>query len=226
MSHRTRLLAALALVAAVAFAAWQSKPAAAAAVEAPQKPLAYYGQTSAGIPGAHNPDHFGVVVPDLDAALKFCTTVLGADLLWTAGPFQDPVNNPARYEVDGRAVSRVAMVRLGPNINFELKEAPFPGQVTRFPRNADVGSPHIAFYVDDLNVASDYLQKHGARLLAGPFQPGGDAKKGEEIRYFQAPFGMYMELVRRPEHIPYEQQTPARLYGPAGSWKQNRPWMK
>ena len=218
---RTRILITLLVLMMTAASAWQAKPAAS---EPPQRPLSYYGQTSAGIPGAHNPDHFGVVVPDLDAALKFCTTVLGADLLWTAGPFRDPVNNPARYDVDGRAVSRVAMVRLGPNINFELKEARFPGQVKKFPRNADVGSPHIAFYVDDVNVASDYLQKHGARLLAGPFKPGGEAKKGEEIRYFQAPFGMYMEIVHRPEHIPYEQQTPARLYGPASSWQQDRPW--
>src|SRR4051812_4918073 len=88
--------------------AWKARPAAPASSEPPQKPLSYYGQTSAGIPGAHNADHFGVVVSNLDDALKFCTTVLGADLLWTAGPFHDPVNNPSRYEVDGRAVSRVA----------------------------------------------------------------------------------------------------------------------
>lgn len=228
MSDRSRLLTAVLLLVTAAAFAWQSQPAAppTGASEPPQRPLSYYGQTSAGIPGAHNPDHFGVVVSDLDATLKWCTTVLGADLLWTAGPFKDPVNNPARYEVDGRSVSRVAMLRLGPNINFEVKEAPFPGQVTHFPRNADVGSPHIAFYVDDLNVASDYLQKHGARLLAGPFKPGGEAKKGEEIRYFVTPFGMYMEIVHRPTHIPYEAQTPARLYGPATSWKQDRPWTK
>lgn len=226
MTHRTHAWAgALVLVAAAAAFAWQARPAPVADVP-PQRPLSYYGKTSAGIPGAHNPDHFGVVVADLDTALQWCTTVLGADLLWTAGPFQDPVNNPARYEVDGRAVSRVAMLRLGPNINFEVKEAPFPGQVKKFPRNADVGSPHIAFYVDDLEAASAYLEKNGARLLAGPFKPGGAAKAGEEIRYFVSPFGMYMELVHRPQHIAYEQQTPARLYGPAKDWKQDRPWAK
>lgn len=233
MPFRTHVLAAVLVLTTIAAVAWQSEPAApamppvpAGKSEPPQRPLSYYGATSAGIPGAHNPDHFGVVVADLDETLKFFTTVLGADLLWTAGPFQDPNNNPARYDVDGRAVSRVAMVRLGPNINFEIKQCPFPGQVTKFPRNADVGSPHIAFYVDDLNVASAYLKAHGARLLEGPFKPGGEAKKGEEIRYFQTPFGMYMEIVHRPAHIPYEQQTPARLYPPAASWKQDRPWAK
>lgn len=227
MPFRTHFLAAMLVLMTVGAVAWQAMPAVPAGKsEPPQKPLSYYGQTTAGIPGAHNADHFGVVVPNLDEALRFCTTVLGADLLWTAGPFHDPKNNPARYDVDGRAISRVAMVRLGPNINFELKEAPFPGQVTKFPRNADVGSPHIAFFVDDVNVASAYLQSHGARLLAGPFKPGGEAKQGEEIRYFQTPFGMYMEIVHRPAHIPYEQQTPARLYGPSASWKQDRPWTK
>ena len=228
MSKRARLFAASLVLAIAAVFAWrlQATPPAAITSEPPQRPLSEYGQTSAGIPGAHNPDHFGVVVDDLDATLKWCTTVLGADLLWTAGPFRDPLNNPARYEVDGRAVSRVAMLRLGPNINFEVKEAPFPGQIKHFPRNADVGSPHIAFYVDDLQIASDYLQKHGAHLLAGPFKPGGAAKKGEEIRYFQAPFGMYMEIVHRPDHLPYEAQTAARLYGPAPSWKQDRPWAR
>jgi catechol 2,3-dioxygenase-like lactoylglutathione lyase family enzyme len=194
--------------------------------EPAQRPLSSYGETSAGIPGARNPDHFGVVVPNLDEAIRFFTTVLGADLLWTAGPFTDPKNNPPRYDVDARATSRVAMVRLGPNVNFELKEASFPDQVRTFPRNADVGSPHIAFYVDDLEAASAYLKAKGVRLLEGPFKPGGEAKKGEEIRYFQTPFGMYMELVHRPASIPYEQQTPARLYGPARSWKQDRAWAR
>src|SRR5947208_54207 len=84
----------------LAASAWQAKPSAPVASEPAQKPLSYYGKTSAGIPGAHNADHFGVVVSNLDDALRFCTTVLGADLLWTAGPFQDPVNNPSRYDVD------------------------------------------------------------------------------------------------------------------------------
>lgn len=191
----------------------------------PQKPLSYYGPTSAGIPGAHNVDHFGVIVPDLDEAIKFCTQVLGADLLWTAGPYTDPKNNPARFNVDPQTTSRVAMLRFGPNLNFELKEAKFPTQKTKMPGNGDLGAPHVAFWVDDIDAASRYLESKGARLLEGPFPTAGQPKWGEKIRYFQTPFGMYMELVNRPSPLNYEKQTPARLYGPASSWRQDRTWV-
>jgi catechol 2,3-dioxygenase-like lactoylglutathione lyase family enzyme len=196
------------------------------AEEPAQKPLAAYGATGPGIPGARNVDHVGVIVPDLDQAITFFVDALGADLLWTAGPYVDPKNNPARFDVHPQTSSKVAMLRMGPNLNVELKEAAFPGQRTTMPGNAEVGSPHLAFWVDDLEKASAYLQSKGARLLAGPFFPAGEAKEGEEIRYFQTPFGMYMELLHRPARLNYEKSTRARLYGPAPSWKQNRPWAR
>jgi microsomal epoxide hydrolase len=202
--------------------AQQTSPSGAA--DPPQKPLSYYGKPGPGIPGAQNVDHVGVVVPNLDKAIKFFVDVLGADLLWTAGPYSDPKNNPARFDVDPRTASKVAMLRLGPNINLELKEAKFPGQKNKMPGNADTGAPHLAFWVDDLDVASDYLTSKGVRLLAGPFPTAGEPKLGEVIRYFQTSFGMYMELVHRPSPLNYEKQTSARLYGPAVSWNQDRPW--
>lgn len=195
-----------------------------AAADPPQKPYSYYGETGKGIPGAHNVDHTGVIVPNLDEAIKFCVEVLGADLLWTVGPYKDPKNNPSRFDVNPETSSRVAMLRLGPNINLELKEAKFRGQKTAMPHNADLGSPHLAFWVDDLDVASDYLKSKGVRLLEGPFAPAGEPKLGEKIRYFQTPFGMYMEILHRPSPLNYEKQTSARLYGPASSWNQDRPW--
>ncbi len=36
---------------------------------------------------------------------------------------------------------------------------------------------------------------------------------------------MYLELVHRPSPLNYEKQTSARLYGPAVSWNQDRPWI-
>ncbi len=175
-----------------------------------------------GIPGARNIDHFGLTVPDLDQATKFFVDVLGADLLWTDGPTSDPQGDSMtkKLGVDPRASMRLAMLRLGPNLNVELLEYHAPDQTTAMPRNSDVNVPHLAFYVDDVDAAGKYLEAHGCLLLGGPnVTPEGNPRAGQVMRYAVTPWRLTIELVHRPEHMPYEKNTDARLYGPAGLWK-------
>jgi len=168
------------------------------------------------IPGLRNVDHFGVTVPDLDQAVSFFVDVIGGDLLWKVGPLkEDTQHSPLGQPV----TVRLAMLRMGPNVNLELLQYDEPGQNQRQPKPTDVGASHIAFYVDNIDEASAYLQNKGVRLLPGPVSAIAEPKRGEKIRYFLTPWGMYLELVWRPEHLPYEKTSGARLYGPAPSWR-------
>ena len=175
-----------------------------------------------GIPGARDVDHVGLTVPDLDQAVKFFVDALGADLLWTDGPTSDPKSDSMakKLGVDPRASMRLAMLRVGPNLNVELLEYHAPNQNMKMPVNSDVDVPHLAFYVDDVDKAGKYLEAHGCLLLGGPsVTPEGNPRAGQVMRYAVTPWHLTIELVHRPDHMPYEQSTDARLYGPAAAWK-------
>lgn len=165
-----------------------------------------------GIVSARHVDHIGLVVPELGAAVNFFEEALGAQLLWQVGPLQE---SPTGIAI--RAAS-IAMLRLGPNINVELQMYEAETQERQMPKPIDVGAAHIAFFVDDLDAAAKSLMEHGAELLPGPVQAQGDVKKGEEIRYFKTPWGAFMEILLRPDHLGYEKNTPNRIFQIHDQW--------
>jgi Raf kinase inhibitor-like YbhB/YbcL family protein len=169
------------------------------------------------VPGARNVDHVGVTVPNLEQAISFFVEVIGADLLWKAGRLKED----AKHSPTGQAlIVSLAMLRLGPNLNLELLQYDVGAEPNQqMPKITDLGATHIAFYVTDIDKASAYLKTKGVRLLPGPVDTIAEPKRGERIQYFLAPWGMYLELVWRPEHLPYEKGTNARLYGPAPGWR-------
>ncbi len=172
---------------------------------------------SQGIPGARNVDHIGVSVPNLEQAISFFRDVLGAQFLFrfNEGPgTENPADLEGTLGVDAKSKLRIAMLRLGPSLNLELMEYQTPGQNSSVPKNSDVDVPHIAFWVEDMEIAARYLAEQGCPLLAGPFRSEQGPKAGQQIRYFNAPWGMALEILSRPAHMPYETDTPARLFGP------------
>ena len=174
-----------------------------------------------GIPTARNVDHFGVTVPDLDAAVSFFVDVLGADLLFgfNEGPGTDnPANLQKSFEAAPGSTLKVAMLRLGPTLNLELMEYQSAGRRTEMPKNDDMDTPHVAFFVEDMELAADYLRQHGCRLLEGPFTSDKGPKAGQSIHYFFTPWGMAMEILCRSASMPYEAQTMHRLFGPVSGW--------
>ena len=165
-----------------------------------------------GIVSARHVDHVGITVPDLDAAIKFFQDALGAELLWQVGPFDEtPTGVPIKSV-------RLAMLRLGPNINVELMAFDAEHQQQIMPSNIDYGATHIAFFVDNVDAAASSLKEHGAELLAGPIEAKGDVKLGERIWYFKTPWGAFMEILWRPDHLPYEKLTKNRLFQPRDTW--------
>jgi catechol 2,3-dioxygenase-like lactoylglutathione lyase family enzyme len=175
---------------------------------------------SRGIPTARSVEHVGITVPDLEAAVRFFVDVLGADELYRVGPFSDPDGDwmEKQLAVHPRASCVVSHLRLGPNLNIELFGWDAPDARREAPRASDVGAAHLAFYVDDIDAAAEYLTAHGARFLGEPQHIEEGPSAGYVWWVFHTPWGLPLELVYRPEHLPYEQATPARFYGPAPAW--------
>ena len=127
--------------------------------------------TSRGIPTARNVDHVAYTVPDLDEAVEFFVDVLGADLLYRLDDVKDDDSDWMRRQlgVHPRAHAQIAMLRLGPVTNVELFQYEAPDQNTQLPRNSDHGGHHLAFYVEDVDAAAEYLRAQpGVTLLGEP----------------------------------------------------------
>ncbi len=176
------------------------------------------GTAPQGVPGARNFDHAGVAVPDLDEAVRFFTDVLGAELLFRAGPYQ---TMEQKVDADPGTTVRVAMLRFGPNANLELLEFDGPQKAKQPPRVSDNGAHHVAIWVENVWRAADYLrQQPGVTILGEPGSTPAGPESGVTWVYAKADWGLYIECVHRPDHLPYEQDTPARIYGPASAWSE------
>ena len=165
-----------------------------------------------GIVSARHVDHIGITVPDLSAAVQFFQNALGAQMLWQVGPFHETPTGVPIHSI------HIAMLRLGPNINVELMAFDADQQRRTMPSNIDYGATHIAFFVEDIDAAAASLKANGAELLTGPLEAKGDVKLGERIWYFRTPWGAFMEILWRPDHLAYESLTPNRLFQPKDSW--------
>ena len=154
-----------------------------------------------GLPGMRRLDHIGFTVPDLEQARAFLVDVLGCEYMYSLGPFRHDDSDWMRehLNVDPRTVMRqLHFFRCGGQAVFEVFEYDAADQDTVQPRNSDVGGHHIALYVDDLDVAVDYLrQQPGVRVLGEPTASRGPSE-GQRWIYFLSPWGMQFELVSYP----------------------------
>jgi catechol 2,3-dioxygenase-like lactoylglutathione lyase family enzyme len=182
--------------------------------------------TKPGIPTARSVEHVAFAVPDLDEAIAFFVDVLGAEELYRVGPFADPEGEwmAVQLDVHPRASCEVAHLRLGPNLNLELFAWEAPDQAARPPRPSDPGAGHIAFFVDDMAAAVEYLAQQPGVRIQGEIQTIEDGPSaGYQWLAFRAPWGLSLEIMHRPESLPYEDATSARFFGPAPSWNAEHP---
>ena len=143
------------------------------------------------IPGVRGMDHVGITVPDIAEARAWFEDVIGCRTPLRFGPFSDPTGTFMQdpLEVDPRAViPEINVLRCGTGSNIELFEYTSPGQDTRLAKNSDFSGHHLAFYVEDIDVAVAYMEAKGVRKLLGPFPVTGGPAAGQSINYFQAPF--------------------------------------
>ncbi|MFI9307382.1 VOC family protein [Streptomyces triculaminicus] len=171
------------------------------------------------VPGVRAVHHIAFTVPDLDEAVAFFTDVLGAETAYRTGPISDPDPDGdwmrRQLGVDPRATAHIAMLRLGPTLNLELFQYSGPGRRRQMPRNSDWGGHHLALWTDDFDAGVRHLTATpGVRMLGEPQQVGEGPIRGTRWVYFTTPWGQHLELVHAPDHQPYQDHTPVRLYQP------------
>lgn len=162
-----------------------------------------------GLPGLTRLDHIGFTVPDLEQASRFLVDVLGCEYMYTLGPFRHDDSDwmSEHLAVHPRAVMReLHFFRCGGQAVFEVFEYSAPDQRTELPRNSDVGGHHVALYVEDLDVAVEYLTEQGVTVLGEPTASRGPSE-GQRWVYFLAPWGMQFELVSYPGGKAFDRST-------------------
>lgn len=174
-------------------------------------------QQTKGLPGLRGTDHIGFTVPDLDQAVDFFVDVLGCEPFYELGPFQAEDDwMEAHLNIHPRAVMRrLKFLRCANGSNFEIFEYAAPDQNTTPPKNSDVGGHHLAFYVDDMDIAVDYLKAKGVHVQGEPTVRTVGPSGGQTWVYFLAPWGMQLELVCYPQGKDYEKDFNTKLWHPA-----------
>ena len=154
---------------------------------------------SNAVPGFAYVDHIGISVPDLNAAVSFFCSVLGATELYRSTRSGQGDFMRETFDVDPEASFELSMLRVPPNLNLELFQWSAPTRRLVPPSASDVGGHHVCVYVDDIDAAYAYLSAiEGVRML-GPIKtvPPGGPVSGTRWTYFCTPWGLQMELVNR-----------------------------
>lgn len=169
-----------------------------------------------GLPGLRGTEHIGFTVPDLDEAERFFVDVIGCELVYRLGPFVREDDWMSEHmNLHPRTVMRELRFfrcKTGPNFEifqFEPHDPPAPQ-----PKNSDIGGHHLAFYVDDFDLALEYLKENGVRILGEPTL-SRNASEGQKWVYFLTPWGMQLELVSFPNGKAYEKDSQIKLWHPA-----------
>lgn len=163
-------------------------------------------QNSAGIVGI---DHVGINVPNLNKAVTFFSDVLGFTPVTQLGPIPLDADWKKLNHInpDTGAVT-IKMINAGNGASIEVFEYADNKGSKIHPKTDDIGAFHIAFYVNDINAAVEYLKSKGVKIIGEPFtMPSGDTA-GESWVYFETPWGSKMELVSYPSGKGYEKANP------------------
>ena len=171
-----------------------------------------------GVTGLRGHDHTGITVPDIKQATDFFVNVLGCKEAMSFGPFADEKGDfmTQLVNVNPRAViNKITLVRCGYGSNIELFQYTSPDQKDMTAKNSDIGGFHVAFYVDDVKAAKDYLDSKGVKTMFGPFPVNEGPAAGQTITYFLAPWGLQMEIISYPKGMAYEKTSPIKLWSPS-----------
>jgi len=163
-------------------------------------------------------DHVGVTVPDINLAITFLETALGAVALYRnvthASPQQGLQTEAILGLPQGTVVWEMCMMSLGHGPGIELFEMHGPDQRNPL-RASDFGLQHFAVYVDDIHAACARFTKSGGELLTEPQgQPSLEAGPGNMFCYGRTPWGMIIELLSTPSRERFDDIAPTKRYQP------------
>lgn len=161
-------------------------------------------------------DHVGFTVPDLEQAVGFFVDAFGCELVLECGPYDSVGYVWPDEEQPEPGSLRLAILRHGSH-NLELLEYRncASSRLREPPRPAEIGSAHLALYVENIVTATEELRaRPGVRILGEIITEEDGPMKGLDWVYVLTPWGMQLELIRWPLGMPYEQATTSRLAPP------------
>jgi catechol 2,3-dioxygenase-like lactoylglutathione lyase family enzyme len=169
------------------------------------------------VPGLRGVHHVGITVPDIEQATVFFVDVFGCEVVHSLAPMKaDDDFMAVQLGVHPRAVlSAIRLLRCGFGSNLELFEFESPDQRTETPGNADIGSAHLAFQVEDMTAAFEYLDSRGVEIFGAPQFVTDGPSTGVTWIYVRAPWGLQLELISYPEPMAYEATASVVLWSPS-----------
>lgn len=168
------------------------------------------------IPGLRHADHIAFTVPDLDAAVGFFVEAFGAEELYRSRRGPDGDFMVTNFGMPADAALELSMLRLPPNLNLELFQWYGSGLSTEMPRHGDAGGHHLAFVVDDVDLAVEHLRTFpGVQVLGEVKEVAADSPvvAGNRWTYLRSPWGLLIELVDRSRVV-----DPPPFVGPS-DWR-------
>jgi len=148
-----------------------------------------------GFKGVH---HAAISVPSLESAREFYIDKLGFELVDSEHFPPSEIGDELLGMKD--ADCHMFMVKAG-NLIFEVFEfhSPTPKQQGLSRSLCDHGYTHLAFEVEDIQVAYDYLGKAGVTWHRPPLEAG----PGYMMTYGRDPFGNVIEIQQLAGGLPY-----------------------
>ncbi len=129
-------------------------------------------------------DHIGVVVPDIDQAIKTYKDLFGYSLL--SGPFDDPAQQAKVCFVGTDSDDKVLIELIVPLVENS--------HVARLLARGG-GAYHVCYKVADIDQTLDYMREKGCLVVSNPVP--AVAYGGRRIAWFYTPTRQLVELVER-----------------------------
>ena len=140
-------------------------------------------------------DHTGITVSSLDEALDFWVNVLGFRRLYT-WTFENTPFIEQLVGVPGAAMSLAMVEGYGHKIELLEYHAPADRKLMK-PRACDIGSVHVALYVEDMDAALARVAEAAWMPVAEPQTVEGGERKGMRLIYVRGPDGVTIELMQK-----------------------------
>ena len=142
--------------------------------------------------------HTGLTVSDIHRSIDFYEKVLGAKLIYFGNSETQGIPlNKFQSVVGIRAAKlKYAFLKLGDTF-VELICYTSPRGTEEKRNHNDIGTPHIAFRVKDVDDAYEGLSKKGVRFLSRPVVVKAKRKtwtKGWKFTYFRGPDNEFLEI--------------------------------
>lgn len=140
-------------------------------------------------------NHVGLTVSNMAYTLEWYEKVFGVTARFVQQAGEGEELDAAMQMAD--VALTYAFVELG-NTCIEFLEFQRPKGDSRPRRNADVGSVHVCFEVEDANRAYQNLLELGLTTNAPPVKIGEGPIEGWTFCYFRDPDGIQLEIISAP----------------------------